>query len=150
LQHARLAPRNAAPKDVRELRDIRGFESIAGLDSVLGIEPDRVSLNHAPLVVLAAMPNVGEEVITVIGASRRRGQRITSHADLIGALSGASRVGLNADGADLSSVTTLLPESWLLTARASGTGADVISVLELKLVGAGSRVVVSRRRTWLE
>lgn len=150
LAHGRGAPRNAPFADVRELRRVRGFGKRVGLDSVLGVEPDRIVLDRAPLAVIAALPGFTAEAVTHVAEHRSRGIPIPDLLSLGAELSPAGRAALLADYPELVRLTTAEPDTWMLTARATAGMPAVTYVLELRLVRAGNRAAVVRRRTWIQ
>ncbi len=150
LAHGRGAPRNAPFADVRELRRVRAFGERAGLDSVLGVEPDRIVLDRAPLAVIAALPGLTAEAVAHVADHRVHGVPIPDLLSLGAELSPAGRAALLADYPELVRLTTAEPDAWMLTARATAGMPAVTYVLELRLVRAGNRAAVVRRRTWIQ
>jgi general secretion pathway protein K len=146
--HGRLPPRNAPLADLRELARVRGFETLHGLDSVLTVEPGRIALNHAPLTVIAALPGLAAEAVAWVAEHRARGVPVTDLLALAGELSPAARRALLARYADLLRLTTVEPDAWVLTSRAKSGAPPVAAVLEVRLVRAGARAAIVRRRTW--
>lgn len=149
LAQRRTPPRNAPFADVRELGRVRGFETHNGLDSVLGVDPDRIVLDRAPLAVIAALPGFSREAVTQVAVHRARGTPIPDLLSLSAELSPAGRAALLADYPELVRLTTSEPDAWLLTARGTAGMPAVTFVLELRLVRAGDRAAVVRRRTWI-
>lgn len=147
--HARPLPRNGPLADLRELRRVRGFEELGAVPRVLDVEPGRIALNHAPLEVLGALPGFTEEALSQVAEQRARGTRIRSLVDLSASLSPAARDSLYARFADVALLTTIQPDAWILTSRMSYGTPPVGSTLELRLVRAGSRAAVVRRRSWV-
>lgn len=150
LARRRQPPRNAAFADVRELSRVRGLERRTGLDSVLGVEQDRIVLDRAPLAVIAALPGFTNEAVAQVADHRARGAPIPDLLSLGAELSAAGRAALLADYPDLVRLTTSEPDAWLLTARGVAGTPAVTQVIELRLVRAGDRAAVVRRRTWLQ
>jgi len=150
LARGRIPPRNASFGDMRELTRVRGFEALVGLDSVLGIDPDRVVLDRAPLAVVAALPGFTVEAVSHIADHRARGAPVPDLLSLGAELSPAGRSALLADYQNLVRLTTSEPDAWLITARAVAGAPPVTFVLELRLVRAGDRAAVVRRRTWIQ
>lgn len=145
----RHLPRNGALADVRELERVRGFEGIGHLDGLLGAEPGRVALNHAPALVLSALPGFTEETVARILEQRLRGRAVEDLLALSGELSPDSREALLARYPDLVRITTAIPDAWLVTSRAREGTPPVTAVLEVRLVRAGTRAAMVRRRTWI-
>ena len=147
--HGRLPPRNAPLADIRELARVRGFEALQGLDSVLTLEPGRIALNHAPLTVVAALPGFTPEAVARMVEHRVRSAPVTDLLAFAGQLSPSARQALLARYADLVRFTTIEPDGWILTARAKSGAPAVTAVLEVRLVRAGNRAAIVRRRTWI-
>jgi type II secretory pathway component PulK len=144
----RSLPRNGKLASYRELRSVRGFENMPRLDSLLGVEPERIPLDHAPLLVLATLPGFTEETVHLVAARRARGQPVGTLLELGGLLSHASRDSLAVHHGELSNRVASEPEAWILISRASVGQPPVDAVVELKVHRAARRVAVVRRRTW--
>lgn len=144
--HTRHAPRNGTLADMRELARVRGFERLAAeLDPILSVEPGRVVLPRAPLVVLAALPGMSQEAIGRVHEIRALGRPWTL-VELASGLSRAGRDSLIARHGELTTLTTELPDAWLLESRGvAGPLALPISI-QVRLVRSGRRAAVVRRR----
>lgn len=149
-ERARRPPRDGPFADPRELRYVRGFATFPGIDTVLGVEPGRISLEHAPRAVLAALPGMSAEVVDRILDRRRRGVPVGDLASITSALSTPARDSLIARYADLARSTTTDPDAWVAISRATHGGLPLTAAVELRLVRAGNRVAIVRRRTWIE
>jgi type II secretory pathway component PulK len=143
----RHPPRNGPLADVRELSRVRGFETLDAAESVLGVEPGRVSLNHAPSAVLAALPGLTPEAVARIAERRARGLAIGDLLSLSGELSPAAREVLLARYPDLVRMTTPEPDAWIVRSRGQAGIPPITAWLEVRLVRAGSRAAVVRQRT---
>lgn len=145
--HSRPGPRNGPLADTSELRLIRGFENL-GTGALLGVEPGRIALSHASPALLAALPGMSAEAAAVVVETRARGGDLDNLLLLLGArLSSTARDALRRGYVDLTRLTTPEPEGWFVSARASPPGSRVVAEVELKLVRAGMRAAVVRRRT---
>lgn len=144
----RSAPRNGPYAAVAELRLVRGFESMHGIDSLMGVEPGRVTLSHAPAMVIAALPGLEAEATERIVDRRARGEPVTDLAAFASELSPAARDSLHASYATLVTRVALEPDAWIVTARATNGVPPVTASVELRLVSAGARAAVVRRRGW--
>ncbi|HYW08758.1 MAG TPA: hypothetical protein VE913_17485 [Longimicrobium sp.] len=144
----RPVPRNGPFAHPRELLRVRGMERVAGIDTLLGVDSARVALNQAPLPVLAALPGFTPELLARIAERRARGEIVTDLIDLWGALSPGGRAGLDPRASTLA--VTTQPDGWIVTSRARVGTPPVTAVLELRLVRAGERAAVVRRRGWVE
>jgi type II secretory pathway component PulK len=145
---SRYHPRNDSVTNVRELTRIRGFEQINDLTNTFGVEPGRVSIANAPSQVLAAVPGFTPETVALILDWRSRGWQVNDLLALQGSLSTASSDSLLARFPEISRLTTLEPDAWiLLSIGTAGTPADS-SFVELRLVRTQNRAVIVRRRSW--
>jgi general secretion pathway protein K len=145
----RHPPRNAPLADVRELSRVAGFDSVSGLDTFFTTESGRISINHAPVVVLAALPGFSEEVAGRAAERRLRGIPVGDLLALSTELSPAARSALSARYTDLLALTTTEPDAWILTSTASSGGRGVSVTIEVRLARSGTRAAVVRRRTWV-
>jgi general secretion pathway protein K len=143
-------PRDSALADPRELARIRGFDRYAGLDSLLGVEAGKLSLNHAPALVLAPLPGLTPEAVARLGDMKSRGEHLHELAALEGQLSPPARMALLASFAELATLVVLEPDAWIVTSRARAGTPPVTAALEIRLARAGERAAVLRRRTWIE
>ena len=146
---AREAPRNGPFADIRELSKVRGFESMGGLDSVLDVEPGRVSLARAPPAVMAALPGIDDEILARIAERRARGMSVGDVATLVTDLSPDTRTRLLARYSDLVNAATSEPDAWILQGRATAGAPSVTVVVEVRLVRAGDRAAIVRKRAWI-
>jgi type II secretory pathway component PulK len=146
----RFAPRDGPFADPAELRRVRGFERFPGVDSLLGVEPGRIPLGQAPLPVLAALPGFTPQAVARIAELRLRGEAVPEAMALGGSLADAPRAELMRRGQELALLTTNVPEAWVVTARARVGAPPVTAAIELRLVRAGDRPAIVRRRTWVE
>jgi general secretion pathway protein K len=144
----RHLPRNDSIASARELARVRGLEELAELDGVLDVEPGRISIANAPPMVLASVPGFTEETIGVIVERRLRGEQVTSLLALGSSLSSRSADSILAHFPEISRMTTLEPDAWILTARGTSGDSGVEATIELRLVRAGKRAAILRRRSW--
>lgn len=148
IANKRLAPRNGLIGSVSEVRFIRGLEQAGGLDSLFGVERGRILLDRAPLAVIAALPGMTEESVARIAERRARGQEIGEAASLAAQLTSSARQALESRFAELAQRVTAEPDAWIVRASATAGSPPVASELEVKLVRAGYRAAVMRRRSW--
>jgi len=150
-EHAgRVLPANGPLSDTREIRYVRDFDAIGGLDSLLDVEPGRIDLSHAPLVVLAALPGFTSEAVSRVAEERLRGVPTTDLLALSDRLSPAARSTLVSFYADLARLTVTEPDAWILESRSSAGDPAITEVVELRLVRAGTRAAIVRKRKWVE
>lgn len=141
----RQAPRNAAIASRTELLRVRGFDRHPTVVAMLGVEAGRVLLERAPLPVVAAVSGVSPEVVAALATMRASGR---IDGDVLAQLL-ASMPGGGARYADFARGTTATsPDAWLLTAVARSGEPAAASGIELRLVRAGARAAVVRRRLW--
>ncbi|MBA2684455.1 MAG: general secretion pathway protein GspK [Gemmatimonadaceae bacterium] len=146
LRSGRQSPRNGALADILELHRVRGFEQIS-FDSVLDVEPGRVDLNHAPLSVIGSLPGFDVEAVSRMAEMRSERIAVRDLAVFSGALSPGAREVMLASFAELSRMTTTEPDAWVVTVRATGGSPAVGATVEFRLVRAGVRAAIVRRRS---
>lgn len=145
---ARLpGPRNGALADPRELLRVRGMSRLAGIDTLLGTDPARLALNQAPLAVVAALPGMTPEIVARLRELRARGEYLTEGAAPQGLFASPAAPG-SRPGEPVQ--TTTHPDAWIVTARGHEGEPPATAVLEVRLVRAGPRAAVVRRRGWTE
>ena len=148
LANQRLSPRDGPFGSVAELQHVRGFEQWRGLDSLVSVDRGRIVLDRAPLAVVASLPGMTEESVLEISERRARGQSVADLASIASQLSPASRRVLESSYAELAQRVTNDPDAWIVRATARAGVPAVESVLEVRLVRAGTRAAVMRRRSW--
>lgn len=143
-------PRNGPLADGREVLRVRGLDALPGIDTILSAEPGRVPLMHAGPAVLAALPGLGAEAAARVAEMRLRGDRVADLATFTGSLSPSGREQAMDRFTELAGAAVVEPEAWIVTARGAVGVPPAISVLEVRLVRAGDRAAIVRRRTWTE
>ena len=68
----------------------------------------------------------------------------------VGAIEVAASELSNSRYGDLIQLATTMPDAWILTSRGIAGTPRITEVIELRLVFAGERAAVVRRRTWIE
>jgi type II secretory pathway component PulK len=145
----RTGPRNANVADIKELHFVRGLEQFQGMKQLLHVEQGRVSLRHAPRGVLLSLRGLGDAAVARIMEARRTAGNVNL-ALVAGEITASAEAGLRQHYAELMATTTPDPDAWILTSRA-GVGSPLITVVvQVRLVRAGERAAVVRRRTWTE
>ena len=147
-ERRRPAPRNGPFASISELKLVRGFESPVGIESLFGVDSDRVLLDRAPLAVIAALPGMTPEALARIAERRGQGMPIGVLGSFVASLPQTARASLFAHYQALVGRTTDTPDAWLVTAQASASTAPVTASVELRVVRAGMRAAVVRRRSW--
>lgn len=145
-----LLPRNGPLQSVREALWVRGFDRLGRLEAIFTVEPGRICLQHAPELVLASMPGMTAEAVARITEAQREKSGVPDLLSIADRLSSNARDSMLVRIRTLHDMTTTEPEAWLLTSRASVGQPPLTAVLELKLVRAGNRVAIARKRTWME
>jgi len=141
-------PRNGEIAAIEELRFVRGFDQIDGLDSLFGVDDERIVIDRAPVAVLASLPGFGTEALALVADRRSRGAIVGDLSTLAAALSPASRSALLAHYPELVRLTTATPDAWTLVSRGAVGSPAIVATLELRLVNAGTRAAIVRRRSW--
>lgn len=146
-------PRNAPFVDMRELRLVRGYVAALArapaLDTLLTTEPDRILLDRAPAPVLATLPGMTPAAVDEVLFERATGVPLADVGTLAAVLPATARDSLNAHAIAITSLTTAAPAAWIVHAWASsGASPSVRSEIEVRLVLAGTRAAILRRRVW--
>lgn len=149
-KEARLTPRNAPLASDREIALVRGFDSFAGVDGPLTVEPGRIVLARAPISVIAALPGIDDEALARVAERRLHDAWPADPLALTAELSSGSRAALLPHYAELARLTTSEPEAWIVTSRGRAAASSVSAVIEVRLVRAGTRAAIVRRRSWVE
>ena len=69
---------------------VRGFEDIGRYEPYLTAEPGRISLAHAPVEVLAAVPGFTRETADLLAQRAKDGTPVTDLTSLVGTISAPS------------------------------------------------------------
>jgi type II secretory pathway component PulK len=149
----RIAPRFGQFADVRELWRVRGFEEARGvvpsLDTILTTEPGRINLARAPATVLASLPGMTLPLIARIMALRSLGAPVTDLSTIAAGMPPDVQDSLTSHYLALRSMVTGQADAWIVAARATeGTAPAITATSEVRLVRAGTRAAIVRRRTW--
>ena len=149
----RIAPRFGAFADVRELRRVRGFEEaraiVPVLDSILTTEPGRINLARAGATVLASLPGMTPPLVARIVALRSLGAPVSDLSTIAAGMAPDVQDSLTSHYLALRPMVTGEAEAWIVAARATeGTASAITGTVEVRLVRAGTRAAIVRRRTW--
>ncbi|MBW3656767.1 MAG: general secretion pathway protein GspK [Gemmatimonadetes bacterium] len=150
LANGRRAPRDGTLADGREIARVRGFDGVAGMEEIFSTEPGRVPLGHAPPAVLASLPGFTPEAVARVVDLRARGQGVGDLSAFPGALSPGARDALLRRFTEFVGAAAAEPEAWIVRARAGVGTPAAVSVVEVRLVRAGDRAAIVRRKTWTE
>jgi type II secretory pathway component PulK len=145
--HGLGAPRDGPFADAREIRWVRGFES-GEFDRLLTVGPARLSLNTAPLGVLASVPGLSEEMLLRIDAERASGRPVVDLLSLSVHVSPQAQRELIAHYPDIVRLTTVDPDAWVLRAEGRDGSPVVSAFIEIRLVRVGGQSAVMSWRSW--
>jgi hypothetical protein len=120
------------------------------MEVIFSTEPGRVSLRHAPPAVLASLPGFTPEAVARVVDLRARGQGVGDLAAFSGSLSPGARDALLRRFMEFLGAAVAEPEAWIVRARAGLGTPAAVSVVEVRLVRAGERAAIVRRKTWTE
>lgn len=146
----RPLPRNGPLADERELAQVRGFERAGGIDTLLTVEPGRVFMDRAPSAVLASLPGMTPEAVARLQQMRGAARAAPSLAEVADGLSPVARDALLRAYQELATRTAPTPDAWIVTARGHAGTPPMTAVIQVRLVRAGMRAAVVRRRSWVE
>jgi hypothetical protein len=149
----RISPRFGQFADLRELRRVRGFDEaraiVPGLDSLLTTEPGRINPARAPAIVLASIPGMTPPLIARIMALRSLGAPVTDLSMIAAGLPSDVQDSLTTHYLALRSMVAGQTDAWIVAARATeGIAPGITATSEVRLVRAGTRAAIVRRRTW--
>lgn len=146
--HNRLPPRDGSIADVAELQRVRGMRELPGIDTLLGVDPGRIALGRAPLAVIASLPGIGDEAVARVAEMRLRGEQPRDLLAFAASLSREARAELLARYPELVALVTAEPDAWIVTSSATAGPRAVSATIEVRLVRAGTRAAIVRRRSW--
>ena len=144
---ARGAPRDGPLADAREILLVRGFENGA-FESLLTVGRARLSVNTAPLAVLASVPGLSEEILLRIDEERANGRPVADVLAVAARVSPQAEHDLVAHYPEVVRLTTVDPEAWLLTAIGRSGSPAISAFIEIRLVRHGRRSAVMSWRSW--
>jgi len=146
-ERARASPRDGPLAHAREILLVHGFENGA-YDSLLTVGPGRLSLNTAPLAVLASVPGLSEEIRLRIGQERANGRQVVDVLALAAGVSPQAERDLLAHYPDLVRLTTVHPDAWIVTAVGRSGSPGISAFIEMRLVRNGRRSGSMSWRSW--
>lgn len=146
---SRAAPRNGPFADIRELELVRGFERLSRFEPYFSTEPGRISLGHASVEVLSAVPGFTAETAQLIAQLALVGTPVTDAAAIAGRVSAHSTSEIMAHYPEIVRSTTGDPDAWILEVRAwNGNPRTTVAVV-WRLIRTGRRCSVVSSRTYL-
>ncbi len=138
--------------DVAALARVPGFQPIAPFAAVLSVDQGRVCLLTASEAVLESVPGFSPAVVARILDLRVRGVPLNDVLQLANAVSASDAAELLAHYPEITRITTVDPDAWILTARgfANAVAADAPNVATLgeRLVRNGARVDVTQTKSF--
>jgi len=142
----RARPGNSRLVSLEELHDIRGFESLGSLDSLFTVGSTRILVSHAPLAVIAGLPGMTAEALSIANELRANGLPVTL-PDILERLPPAVRRELGAHMMELQSGVTEHVLYWTVIVRSDDGKPAARTELhaELRLDGARSALTKWRR-----
>jgi type II secretory pathway component PulK len=144
----RVRPRNGPLASPSELPLVRGFEQ-ANLDSVIDVEAGRISIATAREPVLAALPGFTPGVRQFILDRRATMRQIRDLRELTDIVPRTDADSVIAHFPELARLASVDPDAWIVTATSWVGTPAVASVVEIRIVRAGDRAAVERRRVRL-
>ena len=144
----RPVPRNGPFASIRELARVRGFNNLGTFDTILTVEPGRISIATAPLLVLSSVPGFTDELLAKIAEQRAAGKQVSNLLTIAAQLSPDARDALMRHYDEATRLTSVDPDAWIVTARAERGVPPVSVTVEARIVRAGSRGAVVRYRYW--
>jgi hypothetical protein len=135
--------------DIRELALVRGFENLQRFAPVFSTDPGRVSLAHASVAVLSAVPGFTRETAETVASLAEAGTPVLDASDVVGKITSQSAAELTSHYPEIVRVTTADPDAWLLEVRATNGAPPTSVVVQWRLIRTGRRCVVVRSRTVL-
>lgn len=140
-QHARPGPGDSLILHPHELAQVRGFETINGLDRWFAAGSAPLSLNHAPLELIAILPGLDRGFRERLIAFRRSGERIPDFSVLeVG--DGTIAQEARRARARLRRTTVLSPVGWALRIRVPTRPGGPELVLQAEMALEGRYVLV--------
>jgi hypothetical protein len=97
---------------------------------------------------LTSLPGFDAATVSFIAERRINGVQVGDLSAIAAALAPNSRASLLVHYAELVRLTTTTPEAWTLSSRVAIGQPALVAMLELRLVNAGTRAAVVRRRSW--
>lgn len=141
-------PRNGPLADAMELRLVKGFEPVfvSRLELLLTVRGNgKLNLNSAPPVLLATLPGLGPEAISVLASRRLAGQRIQNLDQLAALVSPAGRSTMLLHYEELSRLSATDDGEFTAVVEGGVRGAVPTSRATITLVPNGPRLAVTRR-----
>ena len=142
--------RNGPLADIAELRYVRGFDDslVARLDAFLTTRgTGAINLNAAPAIVIATLPGLSDEAVTLLIRRRLAGQPVRNADELGALLSSAGRATLYASYPEFQRATTFAPMQLVARVEGGVRGTPLVARVTLTLVPVAGRLAVIRRET---
>lgn len=121
----------------------------AELGKLFDVDAGPLSVNHLPPAILYTLPGLTEETVGRVVVRRTRGEVFTTFLEMGEGVSHSSGEALVRAIPHLANVVTFVPSAWVLEADVEAGTPAVRVRTEMHVARVGSRVVVTRRRTWI-
>jgi type II secretory pathway component PulK len=125
-----------------------GHDSLARDTLLTSWGDGRINVNTAPLVVLAALPGLGDDALRVVAEARAWHRPFAGMDDLASRLPPHARARLMDSFRDIMPWVSFQTSGLVLTARGWVEGARATESIELLVVNGGNRMAVIQRRMW--
>lgn len=139
----RARPGNSRLVALEELHDIRGFEQLSTLDSIFGIASDRVLVSRAPIAVIAGLPGMTPEAVSV-ASELRAGQSPVTLPAILERLSPPARRDLESQMIALQAAVTNRVQYWTVIIRSDEGVSAVRTELRAELRQDGPRAALTK------
>ncbi len=149
LAQHRPLPANGPLSSTRELSRIRGFEAPADAEAfaaVISTDAGRISIPNASAAALSTVPGFTPAVVQRILDLRAGGQPIYDLLQVVGTVPSSDASEMMNHYPEITRLTTLDPDAWILTSRARADSGAAEVRIEQRLLRNGSRVVAARTR----
>jgi len=144
-RHDRALPRNGPFLAPEEIGLIRGFEHLP-VKQWFDIAPAPLYVARAPLPVLASLPGMTAEALSLIREWRARGIATFTWTDLVDHLSRNAADSLTAALPILTPLVTVQPQSWVFTIMGYRGAPPVRARLEITVARVGRRLAIVGKR----
>ena len=144
----RSGPRNSALTSIRELRLIRGFETETQMERLFGLESGRLSIDRAPLALIALLPGMTTEAVAAIATLRAVGQPVGDLAIFANRLTQEARQSFLTHYAEIVARTSPAPQWWTVRSENTRGEPPITATIEVRLVRSGNDVSIVRYQSW--
>lgn len=139
-------PRNGPIASPAELALVRGVPPGVVARGILGVRNERILWRRAEPAVLAALPGVTDEALSVLGSHGLDAVTDLSALGSFPEMSAAARDSLARASKDLLPMITSIPEAWVITATASYGSPAILTAIEMRIALGEERLLILERR----